>query len=173
MNTIQKQNGSALIIGLILIAVMTLIGVSALNISTQGEILTANQRNVDIALQATESAIREAERWVNSQITRPAEVSVCTTNPCNVWQANVLPSLASQSTSYWQTGARTYSGTIASASAQPRYFIEYYNFIPYELDPSVASYGSGYHLYKITAKGFGGTSTSSSMIESIYSTNYN
>lgn len=55
------QRGAALVISLIILALMTLIGVTAIQVSTQQEKMVANARDSNNAFQAAESALRRAE----------------------------------------------------------------------------------------------------------------
>ena len=56
------QRGAALVISLIILALMTLIGVTAIQVSTQQEKMVANARDSNNAFQAAESALRRAEQ---------------------------------------------------------------------------------------------------------------
>lgn len=58
----QKQHGLALPLTLILLLVMTLIGIATLRSTTMEENMTANSRLRQVAFNAAESALREAER---------------------------------------------------------------------------------------------------------------
>ena len=57
----HRQQGSALIISLIILLLMTLIGVTAMQTTTLEERMTGNMRDSNIAFQAAEAALREGE----------------------------------------------------------------------------------------------------------------
>ena len=61
----NAQRGAALIISLVLLAVMTLIGVFAMRGTTLEERMAGNMRDRDMAFQAAEGALRDAERNFN------------------------------------------------------------------------------------------------------------
>ena len=58
---LRKQNGITLIVGLILLLVMTMLGLTAIQVTTQQERMAGNLRDRNIAFQAAESALREGE----------------------------------------------------------------------------------------------------------------
>ena len=59
--TVRRQKGITLIVGLILLLVMTMLGLTAVQVTTQQERMAGNLRDRNIAFQAAESALREGE----------------------------------------------------------------------------------------------------------------
>lgn len=64
-NTPRHQRGAALIIGLLMLLVLTLIGVSNMSMTTVELRMAANQQNKNHAFQAAESGIETAIPLVN------------------------------------------------------------------------------------------------------------
>src|ERR1700740_79310 len=60
------QRGIALIIGLIILAVLSLIGVAAFSVSTQEERMAGNSRDRIRAFEAAEAAVRDCENFANT-----------------------------------------------------------------------------------------------------------
>lgn len=58
----QRQNGAALIVGLLFLVVLTMIGVTAARMSSLEERMSGNLRDRSLAMQAAELALRDAER---------------------------------------------------------------------------------------------------------------
>jgi type IV pilus assembly protein PilX len=58
------ERGIALIIGLVILAVLSLIGVAAFSVSTQEERMAGNSRDRIRAFEAAEAALRECESFV-------------------------------------------------------------------------------------------------------------
>ena len=58
----STQNGAVLPITLILMVLMTLVGLSTMNTSVLSERMAGNYDNVNVAFQATEAALRDAEQ---------------------------------------------------------------------------------------------------------------
>lgn len=61
-----RQQGSALIIGLIVLLLLTILGLSAMQGSTMQERMSGNMKDRNSAFQASEAALREGERWVEA-----------------------------------------------------------------------------------------------------------
>lgn len=57
----NKQNGSALIISLLMLLVMTLLGITSMSTSTLEEKMAANDRNQKVAFQNAETALSKSE----------------------------------------------------------------------------------------------------------------
>jgi len=57
----NKQNGSALIISLLMLLVMTLLGISSMSTSTLEEKMAANDRNQKVVFQSAESTLVDSE----------------------------------------------------------------------------------------------------------------
>ena len=62
----QSQNGSVLVTSLILLLVMTLLGLSAMQTSLMEETMAGNARDHNLAFQAAEAALRDADAWLYS-----------------------------------------------------------------------------------------------------------
>lgn len=59
---IKNQTGAALIISMIILVLMTLLGLSSIRTSSLEEKMTANLRDQELAFQAAEIALRDAEK---------------------------------------------------------------------------------------------------------------
>lgn len=66
--TLPAQRGAVLIVGLIFLALLTLIGVTAYSVATQEERMAANARDRLRAFEAAEAALRECERYLSDPI---------------------------------------------------------------------------------------------------------
>jgi len=66
-NAKKQQSGIVLVIGLIMLLLMTLIGVTAMQVTSLEEKMAGNFRNHNVAFQAAESALRYAESHLNSE----------------------------------------------------------------------------------------------------------
>lgn len=63
---IRSARGSVLIVSLIFLLLMTIVGLSAMNMSNLDERMAGNYKDHQMAFQAAEAALVEAEGWVNS-----------------------------------------------------------------------------------------------------------
>ncbi len=61
-----KQQGAALIVALIMLVLMTLVGVTAMQVTTVQEKMVANSRDLNVAFQAAETALLRGEYYVKN-----------------------------------------------------------------------------------------------------------
>jgi type IV pilus assembly protein PilX len=66
-NPKKQQSGIVLVIGLIMLLLMTLLGVTAMQVTGLEEKMAGNTRNHNVAFQAAESALRIAESYIDSE----------------------------------------------------------------------------------------------------------
>jgi len=105
INSPGRGRGIALIIGLVILAVLSMIGVAAFSISTQEERMAGNSRDRMRAFEAAEAALRACEDFVktnpafdgtNGMYTAPSSIvasnaeSIDWTNANNVYQSAAL-----------------------------------------------------------------------------------
>lgn len=84
INLIQ-QRGSALIIALVFLLVMTLVGVAAMRDTTQQESMAGNVRERNLAFQAAEAGLRSAEQFLS---TNSPAMSVFAANTKGLYEFN-------------------------------------------------------------------------------------
>ncbi|WP_455201815.1 pilus assembly PilX family protein [Kaarinaea lacus] len=68
MKHMQHQSGSVLIISLIIMLVLTILGVSGMKSAVLEEKMAGNVRDTQLAFQAAEATLREAEQYINTNI---------------------------------------------------------------------------------------------------------
>jgi type IV pilus assembly protein PilX len=172
-NNIMNQKGTVLVVGLIFLLVLTIIGITSMSSSALTEKMTQNMRDVSQSFSSAEACLTDGETWVQNQTVTPTPVSACSTPPCQVWQYNVLGTFYTQPASWWQSQGVSFSTSLYGVANQPRYILEQYSFVPYDLSPDTASKGRGYYFYRITARGTGATTNANSIVQSIYATQFN
>ena len=64
---VKRQGGFALLLGLLLVLVITVLGVFALNGSIMQERMAGNSRDYSVAFEASEIALRWGEAWLQSR----------------------------------------------------------------------------------------------------------
>ena len=188
MNTkanMVRNRGSALVISLIILLLMTLIGITSMNTSIMEERMAGNMHNRNLAFQAAESALRKGEAWIAAQTTLP---DVSTDGSSGIWKVGapdpdlgLVNNLAwwQESTrdgSWWTSNAVANSGAdrILDAdgndtvvAAQPAYVIE-------ELPPVSGSLEAGLPVdnkdiyLQVTSRGVGGDGTAVVLLQSTY-----
>lgn len=92
-------------ISLIILLLMTIIGVSAMQSTTLQEKMAGNLRDSNIAFQAAESALRDAENSLFSTTTLPTFSSSCANGFCLPAAPNGTPQW--KNVSYWNNDDKT------------------------------------------------------------------
>lgn len=62
----QKQSGVALIVGLLMLLLLTIIMISAIQVTALEHRMVNNMQNQNVAFQAAETALRQAEAFIDS-----------------------------------------------------------------------------------------------------------
>lgn len=160
----QKHKGSVLLVSLIMLLLLTLVAVAGMQGTILQERMTGNLRDRDLAFQAAEAALREAENFLEGG---PG---------VNFGNANGLYDVNNANRPDWETsstsdgsGAIDYTGNFQGVADQPKYYIEEIA----TLQPAGTETETGVALppvsyYRITALGFGGSATTSVVITSVY-----
>lgn len=171
----RRQQGAVLITGLIFLLVLTMLGISAMSINALEERMAGNSRDLNLAFQAAESGLRDAELDILNNI-GPASAfdAACTDGLC-------LPPLSSTPLAQsidWNDasitrayGAYTGAAPLELVSAQPRYIIEMLSSLPAGTGQSIATGikpASGGVAYRISALGVGGRSGSRVILQSLF-----
>ncbi|MDN3517456.1 PilX N-terminal domain-containing pilus assembly protein [Aquisalimonas lutea] len=165
-----NQDGAILIVSLILLMVLTLIGVAGMQSTTMQERMAANTRDTNVAMQAAEAALRDAEEFLDNNLPPTGDFdgsdglyhfSSSSTRPPD-WQDD---------SAFSDANSREYQGTdLHGISEQPHYFIE-------EL-PRVRCAGSSAEAgapggglpraFRVTALGVGGNENTRSILQSTF-----
>ena len=173
MNT-KKQSGAVLVMALLMLFVLTLIGVSSMNTTSMEEKMSGNTRNRQLAFQAAETAVRDAERYITNNINNPtAQFTASGTG--GLYTLGNGPSTSEAVDKNWwasTTNPRmTYAGTTQDIKSAPQYTIEYLGETKQDevssinLPPIGAGQGS-IHTFRITVRGTGLTNNSVVVIQS-------
>lgn len=172
--TSNQQSGAALIFSLILLLVLTMLGLTSMRNATLEEKMAYNMRDLNLAFEAAESGLREAESWINRQ---NSEANISTQN--FVYQPGELPDLSNQPHSWWINGDNTgsyddidASTTLEEVNEPPRLVIEHRAFVP---DSLVVGFKppTGKNIYRATARGTGATDTAQSITQNTFARRFN
>lgn len=165
----NKQSGSALIISLVILVVMTLIGITAMGSSTLQERMAGNSRDTALAFQAAEAALRDGEMYYENTV-----VSIGAAfdgSNAGLYPQGSIPNVLDDTT--W-TNSRAYSGSVDGVTAQPRYIIELLGEIDEGVDNlNIQGYGESSGIgnmtaVRVTARAQGGTANTRVMLQSNY-----
>ncbi len=167
--TAGVQRGSALIISLLILLLMTIIGVTALQTGALQERMAGNARDRQIAFEAAEAALRDAEELLTGN------PGITFSNSNGMWQPNGIGQNARWNTVNWGQGSgdiREYAVTgdgFDTLSRNPAYIVEQLPPAPGDSD-SLASDEPlpDMLMFRITARGWGGSTTTSVMLQSVF-----
>ncbi len=172
---VRREQGAVLIIGLVFLLVLTMLGISAMSINTLEERMAGNSRDLNLAFQAAESGLRDAELDILTNIGPASGFDASCTNGLCLPPSSSTPlaqsidwSDASITREY---GAYTGTGPLKLVSSQPRYLIELLPALPASPGQSIATGikpASGGVAYRISALGVGGRSESRVILQSLF-----
>jgi len=163
----KQQAGVVLVISLIMLLLLTLIGVTSMQVTLLEEKMAGNSKDKSVAFEAAEAALRDAEKDIRS--TRVSGLSgmtsTCTNGLCYI-AGDTLSDIwldTAQVANAATYGSYTAATPLASVTnqVQPRYLIVGSKFWP----PGAASWK---YIYTITAMSQGGVSTTQSILEENY-----
>jgi len=157
------QAGSVLIVSLVMLLLLSLIGLAGMQSTIMQDRMAGNMRDKDMAFEATEAALREAEKDLRTSI------------PVAFSGANGLYQIGAGNRPDWPANAAdngnsviTYSGSFSDVVAQPKYIVEQIDtIVPPGCD--LSTYCEPVY-YRITGVGFGGSDTSAAVITTVYRT---
>jgi len=165
----KTQQGAVLVVSLMILVIMTLIGVTSMRTTTMQEKMAGNSRDLMLAFQAAEIAIKDAENFLENILVAPAAAFDGQTN--GLYAENSNPDYYAAAT--WTT-AVTYSDTFSSVATQPKYIIELGGSMGAETsDVNIGGYGessgtSTLTAFRITTRGTGGTDNAVILLQSNY-----
>ncbi|MDG2276343.1 MAG: PilX N-terminal domain-containing pilus assembly protein [Pseudomonadales bacterium] len=169
----KTQTGVALFISLVMLLVLTIIGISSVQTTSLEVRMTRNEHDSILAFQAAESALRDAEAVIETLASTADFTDAGNNGFYNV--ADLGVEQAWQDDDIWANGnSRETETEIENVAAQPRYIIEYVASVlreanAYQLDdPYAASGGDRVEIFRITARGTGGTVNSQVTLQSNY-----
>lgn len=173
----RAQRGTALVMTLVFLLLLTILGITASNTATLEERMAGNVKDQNLSFQAAETALAHAEAWV-AATGGAAELTVDNTKgiyaPATSGVAEVWETIDwSDSTAvviYPGTPGSPVAaspGTLGDVSTMPRYIIENMGTAP--LPPP----GTGTRLtVRITARGTGASDTTETIVQSTAAVDY-
>jgi len=182
-----SQQGMALITGLLLLMVLTLLGITAMDNAVMEETMVKNQRDTQVAFQAAESAMVDGFGWLDDQTRRPRPGRPVPLNNVAsgvvVNAPNTLSNANAVSSAWWDAnglgyGSATNAAPIAGVAVQPRHMTE--EFVPAQArnvrDDLVVSrdYATspGRQFYRISSQGSGFSASTQVVVQGVYVKRY-
>jgi type IV pilus assembly protein PilX len=174
----SRQKGATLFTALIFLIMLSLLGVSAAQMSVLEERMSGNTRNRDLAFQAAEAALEHVEHNlsigdnIRSLIPAPANstsgtiagpglraINVCLPNSADYWNGSGVADCGGTTQQYaWSsTTARTPTHSLNQVASQPQYVVERF--------PNDGTT----EKYRVTARGVGGDSAAVVILQAMFS----
>ncbi len=163
----NRQKGSALVVGLVFLVILTLLGLTASSGGIHQELITRNIKDQNLALYSAESALREAETWLrNSGPLTPLDSAIIKpTGFCGT----VAEVCASASDTWWGLNAVKLGDLVGTQALQfvtaPEIIIELYRVkssCPWCASSTIVNY------YRITTRATGINPTTVRILRSLY-----
>jgi type IV pilus assembly protein PilX len=161
----NRQRGTVLLMALMFLVVLSLLGIAMVSSTSVEEKMARNARDMDVATQAAEAALRDARIRIMGVYANPATplnsyafADDCSNGLCSVnatqpvWSAFSLDAAPSSA-----LGTTTSSPTMVGVAAQPRYLVE--RIVIKKPGDTITNQGGGVTAYRITAKGVGRSSS--------------
>lgn len=182
----QRERGAALVLGLIMLLVVTLLGVAGMRDTLLQEKMSGNARDREVALQAAEAALRSGELVLQ----QPSLPAFNGSNGLFAMQDRVISGSPVSEQTFWAGRAWTdadsepFVGTLEGVNKAPRYVVELLstdmsaNAYPKTGGASGGSLVQAVDLnsedyipkqdYRITAMGWGMSAESRVIVQSTY-----
>lgn len=175
----STEQGMTLVISLIFLLVLTIIGISAMSTSSLQEKMAGNMKDKALSFQAAESALVTAEEWIKQQSKTPRAQTTPQILPPS---ANGTPIWRDTSLDIWNSAsAIKHPGTpgqpantsifdLSYLSDSPQYIVEDMGPLACESKSGCGGYGGTPQrfMYRITARGQGGTANAVSLTQSTF-----
>lgn len=164
LSHVGQQRGMTLIVALIFLAMLALLGVTAAQNSMLEERMAGNTRDRDLAFQASEAALKDAELNIATLRTQMGAAGLVDASSCAV--PNVPPCYLSHGNdaAYWTntfvwntTNARHPTQDINQVAEQPLYIIE-----------KMPNGAGGLETYRATARGVGMSVNAVAITQSVF-----
>ncbi|MDH3305864.1 MAG: PilX N-terminal domain-containing pilus assembly protein [Gammaproteobacteria bacterium] len=163
--SLRRQRGVVLIVSLILLLVVTLLAVSSMQGTALEEKMAGNTRDRNLAFQTTESAIREAETYIESV------VSLGSFNgAAGLFGLTDIEPYYAMGTTWSDATQHVVADSGYGAYARPQYFIKHFTTVKgTEGAMNMSGYGDNkgtgdVSVFKITSRGTGGSADSAEVI---------
>ena len=171
----RQQSGISLVIVMIFLVILSILGITAMQGSTLSSRIARNEADRNLAFQAAEAAVRDAELDIkglrfDNAVCVPASlgcraerinrgdnfVTACANGLCDsmtatspVWESTAKWASGGGSVAY---GAYTAAPSLPTVAQQPRYLLEYFQM-------------GDAAVYRITAIGYGANSSTQIMLQ--------
>ena len=169
------QRGTALIMALVFLVLLTILGLKAMDTTALEEKMTSNTKDKNVAFESAETALTFGENWLYGQINRPQPFTSSgphlytpSTTDTQVWD---LSGTWNSAVAYPGTPYAAASGGLTGVAQQPEYIIEDMGTVSDSGGTLVQSsdyQNTGNSVFRITALGYGSSGVATAELQSVY-----
>lgn len=171
----HSQGGVVLLVGMVMVLLMTIVGLSAIRGTGMQEQMAGNMRDLNLAFQATEAALREGEAAISDNLGNfDASVNGFYLNLSHPDSDPAFSDMAHWGKNDWLSNRSVVAASVGDGDGlladTPRYVVEE---LSYECDSgSGVNWGGGANsqsiIHRVTSRGVGGTENSVAVLQSTY-----
>lgn len=171
-----RESGVVLFMSLIMLLIITVLGLSSVQTTSMQERMARNSRDTNLAFQAAESAIKDAEAVVEDLASLSA-FDEADANENGLYYQVAYDEVDNWHSVDWEAEGGNFitaDTSITNVAAQPKYIVEHVKTVISDedrlnLDNVGQDTGSGRaQIFRVTVYGTGGTDTAHVMIQSTY-----
>jgi type IV pilus assembly protein PilX len=166
----HTQRGAILVTSLLILLILTVIGITAMQVTRMQERMAGNSRDTSLAFQGSEAALRDAEQQLFDFVIEPVKCIDPAEACATVYERNVMASAADNSADWWEEIASEYGEdgeaelTDEGLLEDPRFMIEELAHVRHNLD-----LGSERRtIYQVTARSTGGSGEANVVLQTTY-----
>ena len=164
-----NEDGSVLIVALIILMVVSLLGVAGMRSSTTEENMTGHWKSRNIAFQAAEVALRAGEDRIESAASRSA---LDDGGGWYLMEGEAAPDYTDAS-NWTTTSSAQIASSLDQVTQQPRYIIKYMGDTGSQgLSPGGGGAGVTVDLFTVTAIGYGSSPGTRVVLQSTYARDF-
>jgi type IV pilus assembly protein PilX len=160
-----RERGAILVTSLLLLLVMTIIGVSVVQVTRMQERMSGNQRDLNLAFQGAEAGLREGEQQLDDTIS----LATCTVAPCPIFRDNFLPVLTNNPQAWWDANAQEYGvdgdQEMDELDQDPQVVVEHVRFVKFS--DNVDDEG-GRDFFQVTARSTGASGRTNTTVQTTF-----
>jgi type IV pilus assembly protein PilX len=176
---LRGQRGAALVTSLVLLLVLTVIGVTAMTMTRMQERMAGNTRDLNLAFQGAEAALRDGESMIRALPESKADL--CSTAGCQFWAPNVslIANPETHDFQWWKDNGVQYESAggnhaaptkdMAQLADDPELFIQYITRVPDSLTIGEGTGAPpGRDFYLVSGGSNGGSGFANTVVQSTF-----
>jgi len=159
----RRERGAILVSALLMLLVLTVIGVSVMQITRMQERMAGNTRDLNLAFQGAEAGLRDAEQTLWGAAT----IIPCNAPAC-VRPRGILPVLNNQPVAWWNAQSQEYGDDgdqdIEELDADPQFIVEELVLV----GPLVVDDPGGRMFYQVTSRSTGASGATNTVLQTTF-----